>query len=566
MQQSKHFRALQESDEDGEDLFDVLKYCKLYGEWRFRGATKDEVSLIQECQLYLLYNVYDDISEGTGGHSEFSVDQIALVLEMACRNIHAHALELGQLGGSCWSGGPLLCPTIFDDVFLDCVDGLVGPGPDSLLRDAGRPNTKPSRALMKKYSTSEIETPEEELIHCVFCIFNAIIEKDEGEDGGEQALPPSVLEHSINVSFIDGLVNVMVFNESKNKRELAQMVLVDIYKFAKCFKAPIRSKLVHIVQTFVYDNEPRTPPHGMGNVLGVLLKIAKAFRTPLYREKKELLYKLIIPLHLPARLSSYGEAVVKIALELLWKAPECLNRYVRELFSVWPVRSPEKKLFLQYEVECLVSFANKQGDKRAMQRLFSHICESAVDVHFQIALESIGMFEREEFVRILAENRDLLVPMLVQSLLENVEEPGHWHSGVRASSGEILAAIDVLDRSLAKKVRRNRRHAETVGNSGREGGGSSDAEEPRQSIDSDVFQAFSPKRSEARKHSPLRRNFMGREEENAGRGMGGDRKATQKQWWFFGKKAPVLPAMLYYVGSPGEGGTKSQEASYVVKK
>ena len=122
---------------------------------------------------------------------------------------------------------------------------------------------------MKKYSTSEIETPEEELIHCVFCIFNAIIEKDEGEDGGEQALPPSVLEHTINDSFIDGLVNVMVFNESKNKRELAQMVLVDIYKFAKCFKAPIRSKLVHIVQTFVYDNEPRTPPHGMGNVLGV---------------------------------------------------------------------------------------------------------------------------------------------------------------------------------------------------------------------------------------------------------------------------------------------------------
>ena len=65
-------------------------------------------------------------------------------------------------------------------------------------------------------------------------------------------------------------------------------------------------------------------------------------------------------------------------------------------------------------------------------------------------MDAIRIFEREEFVRILAVHRSTLVPILIQALYQNVNGTDtHWHKGVRSASQTILDAIDVLDMSLA---------------------------------------------------------------------------------------------------------------------
>ena len=62
LQQSKRFNVLESDEVDNQELGEVLKYCKLYESWCYEGATKEEIEVVQEVQLYLLYNIYDDSS------------------------------------------------------------------------------------------------------------------------------------------------------------------------------------------------------------------------------------------------------------------------------------------------------------------------------------------------------------------------------------------------------------------------------------------------------------------------------------------------------------------------
>ena len=211
LHQSKRFRVLQDDDVENQELCDALKYCNLFESWCYEGATKEEIELIQESQLYLLYNIYDDLCDTEDNCTHFSVDQILLIFEMVCRNIHVHNSQIEKSDGS-----PMgLVSSMYESVFLDRVDGLIESNEGNTFHDAQLSNTNSHSALVGKYKTSEIETADEELIHCVFCIFHAIIGKKQFVYRGKESLFIDIIKDAANGNFIDGNTSVMAFSDSK---------------------------------------------------------------------------------------------------------------------------------------------------------------------------------------------------------------------------------------------------------------------------------------------------------------------------------------------------------------
>ena len=577
-----HVTEEHETDEGAiEQLDSILEYCKLYGRWRFEGATDEEVSLIQEVQMFLLANIYQTVSDPSKHHF-ISPGHLSLVLEMLVQNVSTKVAGYKQMeraSSAIHRQDSLAAECIFPSDFKDRVDGLVGSKhwqkvqEDDLASDegkCGKQKTVASRILRKFSSNTEhtVHETEKELLDCVFYIFHTLlgddIEKSSVVDIRQKPLIDAhTMKELISPPFLNLLVSFISVNAStkdRQEREQVRTLLLNVYKAARSFQVHVRNKCCDALQDFAFGFN-KTPEndrssygvfgaYGVCELLKLLLEVIRCFPETLYREQRGVLFKTLLPLHRPAGLSKYGELLVQCVVEMLWKCPDSLGRYFQGLCSKWPVTSPVKHAMLHFELESLILFAYSKKDQKAMAPMFMQLCSCINDPHFHIAMDAIGIFEREEFVRILAAHRSTLVPMLIQALYQNTNGAHtHWHKGVRSASQAILDAIDILDMSLANKVKRKAakrraKHLHLKTCSGDENnrenddeGEMSEGSSDRSSLDMGVFAAFSPKRSAIR---PTEGHMA----------TSTPKQKAPSSWWGFGKKRPVIPVRDRYVVKP----------------
>ena len=127
-------------------------------------------------------------------------------------------------------------------------------------------------------------------------------------------------------------------------------------------------------------------------MLGILGSIINGFALPLKEEHKQLLFKVLMPLHKVKSLSVYHPQLAYCVVEFLVKDSSLTEQVIVNLLRYWPKHtapktlphSPKEVMFLK-EVEEILDVIEPAEFQKVMVPLFTQLARCVSSPHFQVS-------------------------------------------------------------------------------------------------------------------------------------------------------------------------------------
>ncbi|CAG0902582.1 unnamed protein product [Darwinula stevensoni] len=193
-----------------------------------------------------------------------------------------------------------------------------------------------------------------------------------------------VAKRDINQKFVQELLE-MFDSEDRRERFYLKTVLYSVYRKFLGLRAFIRKHISHIILRYVYETERF---NGMPELLEILASVISGFALPLKADHRQLLFRVLIPLHKVGCLSACHAQLEHCVIIFLEKDDSLTEMVVNGLLRYWPKTSSQKEiLFLNEMKEILVGMSPFEFQK-IQNPLFRQIARCVSSPHFQVCMLS----------------------------------------------------------------------------------------------------------------------------------------------------------------------------------
>jgi serine/threonine-protein phosphatase 2A regulatory subunit B' len=256
-----------------------------------------------------------------------------------------------------------------------------------------------------------------------------------------------VAKKHISQPFISQLLEL--FNsEDPREREYLKTILHRIYGKYMGLRAFIRRAINYVFFRVMYESERH---NGIGELLEILGSIINGFALPLKAEHKRFLVRALIPLHKVKSVATFHNQLAYCVTQFVEKDPKMIEPIVLGILRFWPHSSSPKQVLFLNELEDLLELTQPGEFAKIAIPLFERINTCVDSPHFQVAERALFLWNNEYIVSLIAQNRHLVLPLVISSLSKNAAE--HWNATVTSLTGNVLKLFVEMDKNFFKDCR-----------------------------------------------------------------------------------------------------------------
>lgn len=251
-----------------------------------------------------------------------------------------------------------------------------------------------------------------------------------------------VAKRFIDHSFVLNLLD-MFDSEDPREREYLKTILHRVYGKFMIHRPFIRKAINNIFYRFIFETE-RHP--GLGELLEILGSIINGFAVPMKEEHKLFLVRALIPLHKAKFINYYHQQLSYCITQFVDKDYKLADVVIRGLLKYWPVTNCGKEILFLGELEEILDATQPAEFEQCMVPLFRQVGRCINSPNFQVAERALFWWNNEHIVDLIAQNRDIILPILFAPLEKNIR--GHWNTAINGLTGNVRKMFIEMDGDL----------------------------------------------------------------------------------------------------------------------
>jgi serine/threonine-protein phosphatase 2A regulatory subunit B' len=228
-----------------------------------------------------------------------------------------------------------------------------------------------------------------------------------------------ILKKWINATFIVRLLDLFD-SEDHRERDYLKTILHRIYAKFMSLRAFIRKAINHVFFVFVYETERH---NGISELLEILGSIINGFALPLKQEHKTFLKRVLLPLHSARNLATFHQQLAYCVAQFVDKDPTLAAQVLSHLIKYWPHQAAQKQLLFLNELEELLELCQAEQFKLVAEQIARRLSAAIASPHFQVAERALFLWHNEYVANLLADHRQLVLPILYPTLYINSQPP-----------------------------------------------------------------------------------------------------------------------------------------------
>merc|ERR1719191_2442848 len=253
---------------------------------------------------------------------------------------------------------------------------------------------------------------------------------------------PKIAKKYVDQTFVLKLLDLFD-SEDPRERDYLKTILHRIYGKIMALRLFIRKATQNLFFRIIYDNDQHS---GVPELLEILGSIINGFAMPLKEEHKVFLERSLIPLHKVKFLSSFHQQLSYCMLQYVEKDPRLCEPILDGLLRIWAITTTSKEVLLINEVEEVLEYIQTAEFERISVKLFTRIAKCMKSAHFQVAERALFIWNNDEIVNLINQNRATLFPIVLGPLYINSKQ--HWNGTVHGLSYNVLKLLMEVDAAL----------------------------------------------------------------------------------------------------------------------
>jgi len=238
-------------------------------------------------------------------------------------------------------------------------------------------------------------------------------------------------------------------SEDPRERDYLKTILHRIYGKFMVHRPFIRKAINNVFYRFIFETERH---NGVAELLEILGSIINGFALPLKEEHKLFLQRALMPLHKPKCIAMYHQQLSYCVTQFVEKDRKLADPVLKQLLKFWPLTNSNKEVLFLGELEEILELTQMPEFQSVMIPLFKQLAQSLNSQHFQVAERSLFLWNNEYIVNLVAQQRHLLLPIVLPALEENTAS--HWNPAVHGLTMNVRKMFQELDEQLYEDVRR----------------------------------------------------------------------------------------------------------------
>jgi serine/threonine-protein phosphatase 2A regulatory subunit B' len=253
---------------------------------------------------------------------------------------------------------------------------------------------------------------------------------------------PKIAKKYIDQTFVLRLLDLFD-SEDPRERDYLKTILHRIYGKIMALRLFIRKATQNLFYRIIYDNETH---NGVPELLEILGSIINGFAMPLKEEHKVFLERSLIPLHKVKFLSNFHQQLSYCMLQYVEKDPRLCEPILDGLLRIWAVTNASKEVLFINEVEEILEYIQPAEFEKLSVKLFKRVARCMRSAHFQVAERALFIWNNDEIVNLINQNRQVLFPLVLGPLYSNSKQ--HWNGTVHGLSYNVLKLLMEADPAL----------------------------------------------------------------------------------------------------------------------
>ncbi|XP_062217907.1 serine/threonine protein phosphatase 2A 57 kDa regulatory subunit B' kappa isoform-like [Phragmites australis] len=259
---------------------------------------------------------------------------------------------------------------------------------------------------------------------------------------GSSSLDAKVGKKYFDHSFIVKLLELFD-SEDPRERDCLKTILHRIYGKFMVHRPIIRKAVSNIFYHLVFETDRH---NGIAELLEVFGSVISGFALPLKEEHKIFLWRILIPLHKPKTVGVYLQQLTYCVTQFVEKEPELASSVILGLLRYWPITNSQKEVMFLSEIEEVLEATNMGEFQKCMVPLFRRIAHCINSSHFQVSERALFMWNNDHIISLVAQNRQVLVPIVTPALEENIHN--HWNLSVLNLAANVKKMLSEMDEEL----------------------------------------------------------------------------------------------------------------------
>ncbi|CAG0893893.1 unnamed protein product [Darwinula stevensoni] len=202
-------------------------------------------------------------------------------------------------------------------------------------------------------------------------------------------------------------------SEDPRERFYLKSVLYSIYRRFVGLRSFIRKHITHVILRHIYETERF---NGMAELLEIIACIINGFASPLTEDQKQLLLKVLIPLHKVRYLSTCHPQLQHCVFQFLEKDDSLTEMVVVGLLRYWPKTSSRKEILFLNEVQEILVGISPHEFQKIQNPLFRQIARCVSSAHFQVAESAICLWHRDRITNLIKGSYHVIIPIVFPAL------------------------------------------------------------------------------------------------------------------------------------------------------
>ena len=199
---------------------------------------------------------------------------------------------------------------------------------------------------------------------------------------------PKVAKRYIDKASIISMLELFD-SEDPRERDYLKTILHRVYGKFMSHRPFIRRAINNTFYRFIYERDYH---NGISELLEILGSIINGFALPLKEEHKTFLVKALIPLHKPAKISSYQQQLSYCVTQFAEKDPLLVEEIIMGLLHFWPAQNSGKIMLFLAEVEELLELAQAAQFDAVCTPLFRLLADCVKSPHAVVAERSLFLW------------------------------------------------------------------------------------------------------------------------------------------------------------------------------
>jgi len=145
-------------------------------------------------------------------------------------------------------------------------------------------------------------------------------------------------------------------------------------------------------------------------------------------------------------LSNFHQQLSYCMLQYVEKDPRLCEPILDGLLRIWAVTNASKEVLFINEVEEILEYIQPAEFEKLSVKLFKRVARCMRSAHFQVAERALFIWNNDEIVNLINQNRQVLFPLVLGPLYSNSKQ--HWNGTVHGLSYNVLKLLMEADPAL----------------------------------------------------------------------------------------------------------------------